>query len=350
MSDPAQAPPQRDVSLDVARGLLMAWIIMAVHPVFWLRLAPQTPASWALFEMPLIFMIAGAAYFLGERGKALTAGGYLMWFARRATRILVPYWAYAIVCALIVIGFVPSRGGDVGATFAAWLNPIRGGAGHAAPMMNWHLWFVAPFLAVTALMPFLTRVPAPKLPLWLWAAIGTAIMVAANLADTTRLGWAQMIVFYALWAVFGFALAAAPKRAAPTALLIVLVLCIAAMATAYIIWPERFSISMQANKFPPNALFFVFCSAWIALILLIAPRVPKPMVEGLARAGWFKPFMSAGYSIYLWQGLGYAAAAYVGAQFAWNGWMVLPLAVAITVALGIFAAPLERMRWPGGGR
>ena len=70
-TQPSRTPPgdsgpvkERAVNLDVARAVLMAWIVIVIHGMFWLRLVPQPIASFALFEMPLIFMIAGGAYFL----------------------------------------------------------------------------------------------------------------------------------------------------------------------------------------------------------------------------------------------------------------------------------------------
>src|SRR6185436_18727428 len=44
---PAQAAKaKRDVGIDVARGLLMAYVVIVIHGTFWLRLVPQTQASF----------------------------------------------------------------------------------------------------------------------------------------------------------------------------------------------------------------------------------------------------------------------------------------------------------------
>ena len=71
LSEAKPPPPaaDRDVGLDLARGLLMAWIVIVIHGIFWLGIAPRGPGSWLLFEMPPIFVITGAAYFLGEGSK-----------------------------------------------------------------------------------------------------------------------------------------------------------------------------------------------------------------------------------------------------------------------------------------
>lgn len=328
-------PSARDASLDVARGALMAYMVIVIHGVFWLRLLPEAPASILLFEMPPIFMIAGAAYFLSEHNKPTQ---YLTFLLRRASRILIPYWIYALICAAIMLAL----GGGPIATLITWLNPVTAGAGHSALMLNWHLWFVPLFLGVTALMPLVTNLNI-KAPLWL-LAIGAALIThLADFIDTTPVGAIQMIVFYTIWAGFGFALAANPKRFTARDYIIVLALSLAALFALFIASPA--TLNMQANKFPPTAIFFIFSSAWMSGFMLILPRLDRAWITSLAQSPLLRPFISAGYSIYLWQGLGYSAALIFGRWAGLNDLIVWPIAIAITLALGLLASPLERVRF-----
>lgn len=343
---------KRAVNLDVARGALMAWIVVVIHGMFWLRLVPQPIASFALFEMPLIFMIAGGAYFL-SRGEAKGGGGgrspgaYVDYLLRRCTRILLPYLAYALVCVVIVL--VARRDApslqDAALVMAAWLNPINGGAGHTMLMLNWHLWFVAPFLIIAALMPLLTpqRITIGA-PLWILAAGAAVLVFVIDRFDTSQIGAVQIIVFYAIWTAFGFALAAAPARFSVRDYAFVLALSLGALAALLALFPEQVSLNMQTNKFPPNGVFFLFCCAWVSLILILVKQMKlSAAATVLADQPLLQPFMRAGYSIYLWQGLGYSAAALIGRHFAWQPIVIWPLAVALSVALGSLAAPLERI-------
>lgn len=334
----------RVVGLDVARGALMAWIVVVIHAIFWLRLMPFAQASIILFEMPLIFMIAGSAYFLAQRRSSQS---YFAFIASRAVRILVPYFVYALACAAIMIALRGDQGAAALQTVLAWLNPVQGGAGRSAPILNWHLWFVAPFLVVMALMPLLARLGArAHAPLWSQAIGGALLVLAADLLDTTRIGVAQMCVFYALWAGFGFVLAANPNRFGLKDYALLLALSLVALAALKLIWPDQISLNMQANKFPPNAVFFIFCCAWVALIMMLVRWVSDGFVDALARNPLLRPFITGGYSIYLWQGLGYWAATRLGAQYDLHVSLVWALAVTLTVAMGMLASPLERIKLP----
>lgn len=357
MSEAPAPPPSaaRDVGLDLARGLLMMWIVLVIHGIFWLGIAPKGPGSWLLFEMPPIFVITGAAYFLGEGAKQdrLRPGNYFDFLLRRGVRIYLPYLVYVLVAAAIVTIVKwdgPLSLDEVGARLASWLNPAMRGAGHTWKMLSWHLWFVAPFLLVTALMPFITteRLPGFLKPWMLAAVAGLAVLALGRVTFVMPLDdfMIKNTVFYAFWAAFGFSLAVMPKRWSIGDYAIVLVLAAIGLAAAVMLQPVSVTLDMQHNKFPPNAMFFLFSCAWMAVLLIGARLVTPAQSEALARSPLVKPFMSAGYSIYLWQGVGYSLAAYAGAQLGANVYVVWVAAVAVTIALGLLFAPLERIRLP----
>lgn len=354
-SAPPAAPAQRDVGLDLARGLLMAWIVIVIHGTFWLGVLPRSIGAWLLFEMPPIFVITGAAYFLGEGSKQgrLKPANYFDFLMRRGVRIYVPYLAYVLAAAIIVTVVKwdgPLSIEEIGARLWSWVNPVSRGAGHTWKMLSWHLWFVAPFLIVTALMPLVTtkRVAAFVKP-WMLAVIASIAVLALSRVTFTAPLDDQLIkntIFYAFWASFGFMLAASPKRWSIGDYALVLVLAVAGMVGAAMLAPAHVTLDMQYNKFPPNAVFFLFSCAWIGLLLIGARLVTPAQSEALARSPLVKPFMSAGYSIYLWQGVGYSLAAFYGAALGLNLYVIWVAAIALTIALGLLFAPLERVRLP----
>ena len=151
-------------------------------------------------------------------------------------------------------------------------------------------------------------------------------------------------IFYTLWALFGFGLGASAARFNVRDYAIVLIISLAVLAAALTLYPTHTTAVMQVNKFPPNALFFLFSCAWVSVFMIAVKALDAKRVEALAQARWLKPFISAGYSIYLWQGLGYTVAMLVRHQYHWNVFVIWALAIALTVALGMLASPLERIR------
>jgi peptidoglycan/LPS O-acetylase OafA/YrhL len=153
-----------------------------------------------------------------------------------------------------------------------------------------------------------------------------------------------MIVFYSLWALFGFGLARAPSRFNVRDYTVVLALALAALAGALIVLSEQTTPDMQANKFPPNAVFFLFSCAWVSVFLIASKFISDQTIAKLAAHPLLKPFIHSGYSIYLWQGIGYTAAFWAGTRWHVNIWLIWLAAIVLTVALGLLASPLERIR------
>ncbi len=333
----------------------MAWIIIVIHGIFWLGILPRGPGSLLLFEMPPIFLITGAAYFLGEGAKPgrLKPGNYADFLLRRGVRIYLPYAVYVLAAAALVT--VIKWDGELTleegvSRIWAWLNPVTRGAGDTWKMLSWHLWFVAPFLIVTALSPLITtrRVPAFVRP-WMLAVAALVLVLALGQVTFAAPLDDQLIkntMFYAFWAAFGFMLAALPKRWSSLDYALVLALSLAGMLGAAMLQPATVTLDMQHNKFPPNAMFFLFSCAWMAVLLIASRLVSAKRVDALAASPLLKPFMSAGYSIYLWQGIGYSLAAFAGGELGVSKYVVWIAAIALTILLGLVFAPLERIRLP----
>lgn len=355
LSDAPPPPAGRDQGLDVARGLLMAWIIVMIHGVFWLGVLPRGPGSLLLFEMPPIFVITGAAYFLGEGGKQgrLQPGAYVDFLLRRAVRIYLPFAVYVLAAAVLVTIVKwdgPLTLGEGVARIGDWLNPVTRGAGLTWKMLSWHLWFIAPFMIVTALMPFITttRLPSFVRP-WMLAVLSGLVVLAVGQVSFAAPLDDQLIkntIFYALWASLGFVLAASPKRWSVRDYALVLALSLAGLFAAALLQPETVSLDMQQNKFPPNAMFFLFSCAWMAVLLIGSRALSVKQIDALAASPLLKPFMKSGYSIYLWQGIGYSLAAYAGEVWDVSKYVVWVAAIALTIALGLLFSPLERIRLP----
>jgi len=81
------------------------------------------------------------------------------------------------------------------------------------------------------------------------------------------------------------------------------------------------------------------------MLWLIAFRLlGATQTQRLANLPVLKPFIRSGYSIYLWQGRGYSAAAALGRPMGWSPYLIWPLAIAITIGVGLLMSPIERVR------
>ncbi len=352
----AKTKSGRNQTIDVVRGLLMLYIVFIIHGFFWLNLVPDTVRSTLLFEMPLIFMISGYALNLAEsnkKGKEQPSGfkQYLKFMLARLSRVLLPYFAYAVTCIVICVVYTKS---DNQSTWqlqqivAAWLNPFVAGNKYSIDFLNWHLWFIPPFLLVTAVLPFAIKLKLPvHVPLWILMAGATATIYILSLCDFPASDLLKSICFYLLWAVFGYHIPSLDIRAYKNEYLKITIISIGALLIISSLSSNDRVLIMQDNKFPPNAIFFIFSCLWISIFLNLAIIFQNKLLDlsnYLAQQWWLKPFIFGGYSIYLWQGMGYSIAMRFGNHFDLPIVVTWLTALVVTVALGVLASPVERIR------
>jgi fucose 4-O-acetylase-like acetyltransferase len=346
-------------TIDTTRGMLMLYIVFVIHGFFWLHLLPQFISALLLFEMPAIFIVSGYSYYLYEQsknGQAMRQSDiktYSVFLAARSTRILLPYMVYAIFCILYV--YAMSFIGDGVAVSllnltSAWLNPVKAGQGFSTGMLNWHLWFIPVFLIVTAAMPIVTKFRPLKSPHLLALVLGVALLEVflseVHLPAKNIENLIKQSAFYLIFSLFGYYLAHSKEYFRRVNFLTIAFVSLALLVSMAIAGHDIHMLDMQVNKFPPNALFFLFSCLWISLFLFIVFNKPRVVAwfEKLGDAVWLKPFITSGYSIYLWQGAGYTIATLAGKQLGIPILAVWLLALVISVALGLLASPAERVK------
>jgi len=333
----------RNKSIDIARAILTFYIITIVHGIFWLDIIPHSYGSLLLFEMPFIFVISGYAYGLFEQKTkfVLNPQNYISFVISRTSRILIPYFAYAICCLFIVVPLDAQKPPtNIAATILAWLNPIRGGEGHSFGMLTMHLWFIGPFLMVTLFLPLVAKFYSLKIPLWL-TAIGLCLTISTIPVIPEPASKLITPIFYLFWAYLGYVFTV-DLKIKRSQCMGVLFLGTTALILSRFLLPV--TLNMQLNKFPPNWLFFVFSSIWLSLFLFVFSYFNPQQADFLASAKWFKPFIANGYSIYLWQGVGYTSMSVIGSKINLSIYFLWFLAIIITIFLGIFFGPLERIK------
>lgn len=332
----------RNKNIDIARAALTLYIVTIVHGIFWLDIIPHVYGSLLLFEMPLIFVISGYAYGLFEKRSrfVLNTKNYILFVISRCARILIPYFAYAICCLFIVVPLDIKTSPNIMEIILAWLNPLAGGEGHTFGMLTMHLWFIGPFLMVTLLLPFVTKFYSIRTPVWIMAC-GLCIFISAMSIIPNPATSLITPIFYLFWAYLGYIFTFNLKIKRSQCIAVVL-LGIVALIFSRLFLP--ITLNMQTNKFPPNWLFFVFSSIWLSLFLLVFSYLNPRKIEFLASANWFKPFIKSGYSIYLWQGMGYTMVNVIDSKIHLSIYFLWFFSIVITVLLGKIFGPLERIR------
>lgn len=343
--------PDRNQIVDVLRGLTMLYVVLIVHGLFWLKLLPTEISSLLLFEMPVIFMLSGYSFYLYENSQNQKKS-FFKFIITRTSRVLIPYYFYALFALLVVLlyrGFTSYEDilnwGMVNVV-AAWLNPFTFGEGYSIGMLCWHLWFIPIFLIVTALLPSATKIRIYQPALWVAVLLITVCDYMLTKVDCLNTSIVLSTFFYLIWALFGYHLAYTKFKYSKEDYLKVIALCLLLLIIVLVKRSDMSTLNMALNKFPPNYIFFLFGCLWVATFLMVGIFFKDKSINlgSLHNKIWLKPFIKYGYSIYLWQGLGYTLATYLGKKFDLSMMLVWIVAIIVTLFAGVLAGPAEKIK------
>lgn len=327
----------RNVGLDLARGILMMYIIIIIHGVFWLNLLPRPYSSILLIEMPLIFFISGLAYSYTVKSSNITLQEYIHFIKTRAARILIPYFVYAITCILFIL--INLNDVNIINLTMDWLNPFKYGGASSIYLLNWHLWFIPPFLAVTLVLPLIRLKIFSKIPDLIMLLATTVAFLLFDYLNSVL----SIPAFYFIWTVLGYKVGKGLKMSVPVLMILSVISSLVLLLTGVL---NHLNLDMQTNKFPPNYLFLLFSIGSFSLIYCIATRINPAFIQSMAKIYIMKWFILYGYSLYLWQGLGYSIAIICKEQFDINIVSTWTIAVFTTIILGRLFSPFENNKFP----
>lgn len=258
----------RDRRIDQLRSFAMLWVIF-VHVLYWSTFITSeyanTIKSFCLFEMPLSFFVTGAANSFGRNT------GYCNFVLRRFKRILIPYWVFAIICAVISIAKYSFEEGafrsDAIRIFISWLIPNDAQI-TSVPYLKWALWFIPVYLCIVLILPLLKKYKQSKERVVFGILLGALFVVT----DIFNLGWIQNVSFYCLWVYIGLFYTEIKENIRSKNfcgyLLCVFIISVVLIGILYF---SSQSLDMQKNKFPPNIRFLIFSVMMISLIILLLP-------------------------------------------------------------------------------
>ena len=340
---------ERNKGIDIARAGLIVYVTVVIHGASQLKLLPGPYWTLLLFEMPCIFMVSGYAYALFESSSrfSLTPGRYVSFCVKRSMRLLIPYFAYALVCAFIYLVYVYLHAGgtdelDVAKIFrviAVWLSPYHCGRNHTVFSLSAFSWFVLPMWIVTLLLPLVVSNANFKVSLWPVALLTFVVLLLVSNSSLSALSY---LVFYFFWAFLGYKL----HRDVVFSRKICLIAT--AGAAGVLIAGYRFfgiHLNMQEHKFPPDAVFFTFSIMWVGALLFLLSYIKAEKWHFLLKNPLFRPFAAYGYSIYLWQGVGYSVSQYLSIKISAFVYIQLPVAVISSMVIASLFKRLEKVRF-----
>ncbi|MBQ9742388.1 MAG: acyltransferase [Ruminococcus sp.] len=259
---------ERDRTLDRMRGFAMLWVVF-VHVLYWgaFYTSPFTDIlkSFLLFEMPLFFFITGATNSMSRDT------GYFSFVYKRFARVLIPYWVFAAICAVLSVGkYTLENGFDPLKSVlitGSWLVPIDRQFSNIT-YLTWALWFVPVYLCIVLLIPLMKKLVGKPLQ---FVMFGTLLGVFV-ISDVLNLGFVQKISFYALWTFAGmyYPLIREKLTSAKTRVILGAVAVLGA-GVLTLLGLSGVSLDMQYNKFPPNMVFLVYSCTAMGVVGLLTP-------------------------------------------------------------------------------
>ena len=266
---------RRDNNLDIYRGCSMIYITCILHNFYGVQNIDTVFTSLLLITMPIVFYIAGASFSLA------TPKSYPTYLWRRTKRIVFPYYILVALTTIFYFIYQCLIGGESLSQFVGtfidngYYNIFSG----ELYSFN-HLWFIPTYLIIAIILPLLgyikSRLNAPVI--YLICIVNSILLIF----------FPNDIICYGTFALAGLFY----NRKQPANRYI-----IAAIFVIAIIWSacNGYGFNMQANKFPPNIMFFAYCGAIMALFL--------PLIAGLCRLLYRSQFLKHYIDMYARLGL-----------------------------------------------
>ncbi len=264
----------RDKTIDRLRALAMFQVIV-VHVLYWGIFFTNgyinLLKSFLLFEMPLFFFVTGAS---NSFSKVQSYFGFVV---KRFWRVLIPYWVFAVICAILSIAKFTFEGNmnllRGIKVILSWLIPINRQM-TSISYLTWALWFIPVFLCVVLIIPILKKLYASKYKVWYAFLLLTIFLITCGL----KLGWVQNVAFYALWTYIGLFYSDIKAAVTLKQFRTGAVCVIGGIAVLILCCLTGSTLDMQSNKFPPNLMFLAFSVVVMGMIVASLPIVDRAMV------------------------------------------------------------------------
>lgn len=278
----------RDSQLDLYRALIMIYIVCWIHGIYWFDTANDVVKSISLFEMPIIFFIAGASQKLSK------PKGVVQTIRNRFKRVLLPWYIFLVPLLLWVLTlsyFNPDLGKfhidfwSLHPTEILKLLVTAGDHSPQIPFLNYN-WFIVPYFLIACSFPIQKKILKYVRPL-----IYMILLLGVCLAISNEVFPAHIQVknfcYYNTFFMMGFFLYRNIKKQ--------YILECLPISLGIMVYMIGGGYKTSVHKFPLDFSFLVYCTS--AIVVLSALFSYIKIGYNSLLYDWNKN----GYSIYLYQ-------------------------------------------------
>lgn len=282
---------ERDIQLDCYRSLTMMYIVCIIHSLYFFYIDCEFTKSIALFEMPVIFFIAGAAQSYKENHYFLTT------LYNRIKRLLIPYYIFIVFLFIFYYIFTISNTDFEDTPIDIFtlnkydiIKILVTGGSEKIPYLG-YTWFISCYFIIACSLP-IQNVIIRKIPAILYIAINITLFALCNILNIHSFeDIVDKLLFYNIFYVAGYTYykKISIKNIVATGL-IPLIISLYLVSSGTI-------IPMQPHKYPPDILYLIYCMSALCVLGFIFSKV-NIQYNYIVRL-----WNTRGYTIYLYQSI-----------------------------------------------
>ncbi len=300
---------QRNYILDIVKGFAIINIVF-IHTVWWsgqVYMQSDLIRQLSLFiDVPLFFFLSGWATSLHEQSFKTTL--------KRFIKLCIPY---AITIATLTLALTVFYKRSISfQTIWGWLT-LTFRESFELPVVMGSMWFLAPFIIISILTPVLMRIVNMRnlsaffiifllLLNFLFNSYETGIgdIVVLNLISI------RVIVFYLLFYYLGIYTRDMTLNIKEFIYIIISLTFLLGLCLCYF----NFKLDLQANKFPPSALYLI-ASTYSVVATLYLKNFEEKASQKINKNNKILKFLQYSgknaYNLYLYQGFGGSIIFYI---------------------------------------
>ena len=280
----------RDKQLDIYRALTMIYIVCVIHTICWNSLFDDVLQSLLLFEMPVIFFIAGASQYVSNRNY-----GIIETIKNRTKRILLPYYVFliSIIIFYYTVATFTDHVGKFQFSYHALsvrdiIKMIMTGGCDRIPYLG-YTWFISTYFIISCLFPIQKRIIniiRPKTYLFIWAII---CFIQQFVHIPIMENEIKSMPIYNFFFLTGFLLYKRYNHKIITSIVLSVI--------SVLLFITGEAIPMQNHKYPADGVFLIYGCTMIAILSIILAHIR--IKENIITIIWNE----RGYTIYLYQAI-----------------------------------------------